>query len=138
MSATCCETDVLVAIPKPGAFQRVAVPTSALFLLCFLLFFFRLADRDLASSHEARAGQDAQSMLNSGEWDLPRLFDGQIDMQKPPLYYWLVGLFGASTAARSVPGACGCRRRCRRSAVCCYCSFGAFAAAVRLRDSWRQ
>jgi 4-amino-4-deoxy-L-arabinose transferase-like glycosyltransferase len=63
-------------------------------LLCFALFFFRLDDRDLSSSHEARAGQDAQSMLNSGEWELPRLFDGQVEMQKPPLYYWLVALLG--------------------------------------------
>jgi 4-amino-4-deoxy-L-arabinose transferase-like glycosyltransferase len=63
-------------------------------LLCLVLFFFQLGDRDLASSHEARAGQDAQTMLNSGEWDLPRLFDGRVEMQKPPLYYWLVALLG--------------------------------------------
>jgi 4-amino-4-deoxy-L-arabinose transferase-like glycosyltransferase len=62
--------------------------------LCLVLFFFRLGDRDLTSSHEARAGQDAQSMLNTGQWDLPRLFDGRVEMQKPPLYYWLVALCG--------------------------------------------
>jgi 4-amino-4-deoxy-L-arabinose transferase-like glycosyltransferase len=61
--------------------------------LC-LLFFVQLGDRDLTSSHEARAGQNAQSMLNSGRWDLPRLFDGHVEMQKPPLYYWLVALLG--------------------------------------------
>ncbi len=55
---------------------------------CYLLFFHRLADRDLWSSHEARAGMDAQSVLD-GEW-LPRLYDGRPELQKPPLYYWLV------------------------------------------------
>jgi 4-amino-4-deoxy-L-arabinose transferase-like glycosyltransferase len=65
----------------------------ALLAVC-LLFFLHLGDRDLTSSHEARAGQNAQSMLNSGRWDLPRLFDGHVEMQKPPLYYWLVALLG--------------------------------------------
>jgi 4-amino-4-deoxy-L-arabinose transferase-like glycosyltransferase len=57
-----------------------------------LLFFYRLADRDLWSSHEARAAQDAQSMLLDGDWGLPRLIDGKPDLQKPPLFYWLVAL----------------------------------------------
>jgi 4-amino-4-deoxy-L-arabinose transferase-like glycosyltransferase len=55
-----------------------------------LLFFYRLADRDLWSSHEARAGMDAQVLLDDGAWGLPHLFDGRPEMQKPPLYYWLV------------------------------------------------
>ncbi len=73
--------------------KRAASPFSlaagALFLLCLFLFFHRLADRDLWSSHEARAGMDAQSILD-GEGLLPRLFDGRPELQKPPLYYWLV------------------------------------------------
>jgi 4-amino-4-deoxy-L-arabinose transferase-like glycosyltransferase len=56
----------------------------------YLLFFHRLADRDLWSSHEARAGMDAQTILDEGGWGLPRLFDGRPELQKPPLYYWLV------------------------------------------------
>src|SRR5207302_197429 len=55
-----------------------------------VLFFWRLADRDLWSSHEARAGMDAQTILADGNWGLPRLFDGRAELQKPPLYYWLV------------------------------------------------
>src|SRR5438552_2330220 len=35
------------------------------------LFFYRLADRDLWSSHEARAAPNAQSILDSGAWTLP-------------------------------------------------------------------
>src|SRR5436190_22951197 len=61
------------------------------FALCiFLLFFYRLADRDLWNSHEARAAMDAQTLLSDGAWGLPRLFDGRVELQKPPLYYWLV------------------------------------------------
>ncbi len=54
------------------------------------LFFWRLGDRDLWSSHEARAAMDAQSLLVPGGDGLPRLYDGSLEVQKPPLYYWLV------------------------------------------------
>jgi 4-amino-4-deoxy-L-arabinose transferase-like glycosyltransferase len=56
----------------------------------YLLFFHRLANRDLWSSHEARAGMDAQMILDEGAWGLPCLYDGRPELQKPPLYYWLV------------------------------------------------
>lgn len=59
-------------------------------VLCWFLFFFRLGERDLWNSHEGRAGQDAQSILDTGCWGLPHLFDGRLELQKPPLYYWLV------------------------------------------------
>jgi 4-amino-4-deoxy-L-arabinose transferase-like glycosyltransferase len=58
-------------------------------LAVYLLFFHRLANRDLWSSHEARAAMDAQTILDDGNWGLPRLFDGRWELQKPPLYYWL-------------------------------------------------
>ena len=54
------------------------------------LFFHRLGERDLWSSHEARAAMDAQSLLDADSSGLPRLYDGRLDLQKPPLYYWLV------------------------------------------------
>jgi 4-amino-4-deoxy-L-arabinose transferase-like glycosyltransferase len=57
---------------------------------CGVLFFYRLADRDLWSSHEARAAMDAQTLLEGGAAALPHLFDGRAEVQKPPLYYWLV------------------------------------------------
>ncbi len=60
------------------------------FVVNYLLFFHRLADRDLWSSHEARAGMDAQTVLDDGAWGLPHLFSGEPELQKPPLYYWLV------------------------------------------------
>jgi 4-amino-4-deoxy-L-arabinose transferase-like glycosyltransferase len=63
-------------------------------LAVYFLFFHRLADRDLWSSHEARAGMDAQMILDGGVWGLPCLFDGRPELQKPPLYYWLVASLG--------------------------------------------
>ncbi len=58
------------------------------------LFFYRLGGRDLWASHEARAAQNAQRILDTGDWGLPRLFDDQVELQKPPLYYWLAAAFG--------------------------------------------
>ncbi len=66
--------------------------TLSLLPLCGFLFFYRLGDRELTSSHEARAAQDAQTILATGNWGLPRLFDDKPELQKPPLYYWLVAL----------------------------------------------
>src|SRR5262249_61237606 len=62
------------------------------FVVIFVLFFHRLADRDLWSSHEARAAMDAQTIIDDGGWWLPHLYDGRAELQKPPLYYWLVAL----------------------------------------------
>jgi 4-amino-4-deoxy-L-arabinose transferase-like glycosyltransferase len=59
-------------------------------LAVYFLFFHRLAERDLWSSHEARAAMDAQTILDDGVWGLPSLYDGRLELQKPPLYYWLV------------------------------------------------
>ncbi|MBM3980417.1 MAG: phospholipid carrier-dependent glycosyltransferase [Planctomycetes bacterium] len=70
------------------------LPVLALLLLV-LLFFFQIGARDLISSHEARAAQNAQRMLDTGAWGLPVLYDGQRDLQKPPGYYWLVAAAGA-------------------------------------------
>jgi 4-amino-4-deoxy-L-arabinose transferase-like glycosyltransferase len=61
-----------------------------LLLVSWFLFFQGLARRDLWSSHEARAAQDAQSMLSDDRWGIPHLFDRKLELQKPPLYYWLV------------------------------------------------
>src|SRR5579862_2848598 len=65
-----------------------------LVVFCGLLFFPGLGDRDLTSSHEARAAQNAQMILDEGHWLVPQLFDRHLELQKPPLYYWLVALIG--------------------------------------------
>lgn len=72
--------------------RRRTLPPLLLILLIGFLFFYRLGARDLWSSHEARAAMNAQSMLDDGDWLIPHLFDGQSELQKPPLYYWLVSL----------------------------------------------
>lgn len=77
--------------------------SSCLLALLFALFFFQLGARDLVSSHEARAAQNAQRMLTSGDWGLPTLFDGQRDLQKPPGFYWLVAAVGKLSGGRVSP-----------------------------------
>src|SRR5262249_23974579 len=68
-----------------------------LLLLCGVLFFHRLGERELSSSHEARAAQTAQGLLDGGDWGLPRRFDRRPELQKPPLYYWLVAALARLT-----------------------------------------
>ncbi|MFO0881709.1 MAG: glycosyltransferase family 39 protein [Gemmataceae bacterium] len=70
--------------------RSVRVGLGALVLTAAALFFLNLEGRDLWSSHEARAAMDAQSLLEPGSQGLPRLHDGRIDLQKPPLFYWVV------------------------------------------------
>jgi 4-amino-4-deoxy-L-arabinose transferase-like glycosyltransferase len=73
-------------------------PRSAtvLVLLCILLFFRGIGSREMWASHEARAAQNAQRMLDDGNWLLPRLYDGQVELQKPPGNYWLVATMGSA------------------------------------------
>src|SRR5262245_63612256 len=73
--------------------MRAILPRLGLLVFCGCLFFLGLGDRDLTSSHEARAAQNAQMILDEGHWLVPRLFDRHLELQKPPLYYWLVALF---------------------------------------------
>lgn len=51
------------------------------------LFLAGLGDRELYSSHEARAAMNAASLLDPESNGLPRLYDGTPDLQKPPTYY---------------------------------------------------
>jgi len=76
-----------------AAIRRFLVTLSPC-LLALFLFFAQLGHRDLYSSHEARAAQNAQRMLDTGEWGLPVLFDGRADLQKPPAFYWAAAAVG--------------------------------------------
>src|SRR5207237_5421308 len=89
--------------PSPRVRLRLLVSLSPCLLV--LLFFHRLGHRELYSSHEARAAQNAQRILDTGEWGLPVLFDGQADLQKPPGYYWLVAAVGWLNGGRVDPWA---------------------------------
>jgi 4-amino-4-deoxy-L-arabinose transferase-like glycosyltransferase len=85
----------LVSNRVPSPFHPfILSPLLFAFALVLVLFFARLGHRDLYSSHEARAAQNAQRMLDTGAWGLPVLFDGRTDLQKPPGYYWAVAAVG--------------------------------------------
>ena len=66
------------------------IALAALTAFSLLLFFYHADQRALWSSHEGRAGQHAQLMLDTGRWGMPTLYYGEADYQKPPLYYWMV------------------------------------------------
>ncbi|GIW85160.1 MAG: hypothetical protein KatS3mg107_0820 [Gemmataceae bacterium] len=68
--------------------RRLSV--TGLLTLLIAAFLLTLDRTDLVHSHEARAAQNAQYILETGEWGLPRLFDGRLELQKPPAYYWCV------------------------------------------------
>ena len=74
--------------------QQVVIAASLLFVVSGILLFYRCGWRDVHSSHEARAAQNAQSMLHYRDARLPRLTDEQLDFQKPPLFYWVVAGIG--------------------------------------------
>jgi 4-amino-4-deoxy-L-arabinose transferase-like glycosyltransferase len=89
---------VALRVPRPAHLTPLV-----LFALVGALFLFQLGARDLVSSHEARAAQNAQRMLTSGEFGLPTLFDGQRDLQKPPGFYWLAAAVGALNGGEVSP-----------------------------------
>jgi len=78
----------------PSSFILANAAPIFLLLICLSLFFQEIGTRELWASHEARAAQNAQHMLDDGNWLLPRLYDGQPELQKPPGFYWLVALAG--------------------------------------------
>jgi 4-amino-4-deoxy-L-arabinose transferase-like glycosyltransferase len=99
MSTTTFSADALAMPARCQALPGNALPRGSASFLVLLaltgaLFFPFLNQRDLSSSHEARAAINATVVLERGCWGLPRLFDEQIELQKPPLYYWLVSVLG--------------------------------------------
>src|SRR5207247_6841558 len=78
----------------PGAYAAGSPVWPCVIVAVFTgwLLFDHLGERDLWGSHEARAAQNAQRFLTDGGWGLLRLYDDQPELQKPPLYYWLVAL----------------------------------------------
>jgi 4-amino-4-deoxy-L-arabinose transferase-like glycosyltransferase len=83
---------LLRALNEETTMHRSYLPFAFLAFYCGWLFLYGLGDRDLTSSHEARAAQNAQMILDEQHWLVPRLFDQHLELQKPPLYYWLVAL----------------------------------------------
>lgn len=73
-------------------FRHRLVLSLAVAVAVYLLVFHRLADRGLWSSHEARAGLNASWYLNNPGWGPSCLPDGGLELQKPPMSYWLIAL----------------------------------------------
>ncbi|HEX3150437.1 MAG TPA: glycosyltransferase family 39 protein, partial [Gemmataceae bacterium] len=78
----------------PGIPFKPSPAFVGLILLCGSVFLQGIQSRDLWASHEARAAQNAQGILDDGNWLLPRLFDVQVELQKPPAFYWMVAAIG--------------------------------------------
>ena len=61
-------------------------------VFALILFCFGLHVRHFWGTTEARTGQIAKEMLNSGDWVIPHL-NYEPRLTKPPLYFWSVGVF---------------------------------------------
>lgn len=92
--------------PSVAAVPRLGTTVAVIALFTAILFGWNVGDRGLWSAHEGRAAQNAASMVENHRWLLPELTTGEMDHQKPPLYYWLVGLLselnGQSVTALTV------------------------------------
>ncbi len=80
------------------SWPHAAAIAGGVFFLLGLLFLLTLDRTDLVHSHEARAAQHAHMMLHHHRWGLPTLCDGRVELQKPPLYYWLVAATSVITS----------------------------------------
>ena len=58
---------------------------------CFILYFLNLGRWDLWNPDEPRYAQVAREMINGGDWILMH-FNGNVYTDKPPLFFWLIGL----------------------------------------------
>jgi 4-amino-4-deoxy-L-arabinose transferase-like glycosyltransferase len=81
------------AFVAPGGLRTWALASLGVLCAGAGLFFVGLGDRELYSSHEARAAMNAVSLLRGAA--IPHLYDDTADLQKPPTYYALVAVIGA-------------------------------------------
>jgi 4-amino-4-deoxy-L-arabinose transferase-like glycosyltransferase len=129
--------------------RRYLLSAILLLVLSGSLFFPRLGERDLWSSHEGRAAQDAQVLLEDGLGRMPQLFDGRPELQKPPLYYWLVALLSwcggghvgpwsvrLPAAVAGLLGVLGLHYFCRRRGRPVAALVAAAVLATALRYTW--
>lgn len=78
----------------------------ALLALALPLLTLRLGAKDLWEASEGRPPESAREMAQRGDWLVPTS-NGEVDLTKPPIYAWLVGLsfqgLGESEGAARVP-----------------------------------
>jgi len=65
---------------------------SGIVVASVLLNYLATGERGLWSADEGRAAQCAQNILESGDWSLPRLHTGAVEMRSPPMYPWLAAV----------------------------------------------
>ncbi|MBN2584914.1 MAG: glycosyltransferase family 39 protein, partial [Planctomycetes bacterium] len=85
--------------PRRSAWIAVAL----LIVASSVLFLWRLGDRGLWSTHEARAARIAEAMLETGDWVELRLNPWTPTYQKPPLYYWTVAALARVSGGEVTP-----------------------------------
>jgi 4-amino-4-deoxy-L-arabinose transferase-like glycosyltransferase len=59
--------------------------------ICLVLFFANLGQWDLWNPDEPKYAQVAKEMVSRGDWVLMH-FNGQVYGDKPPLFFWLIGI----------------------------------------------
>jgi 4-amino-4-deoxy-L-arabinose transferase-like glycosyltransferase len=59
--------------------------------LCFAIYFVNLGQWDLWNPDEPRYGEVSREMVKGGDWILMH-YNGNVYTDKPPLFFWLVGL----------------------------------------------
>lgn len=85
---------------SPTTWTTPARDRLAVLLLGALLFLPGLSLRDVWNPDEARYAQVAREMSQRGSWSVPYL-NGELYMQKPPLFFWAIALSGAATGGVS-------------------------------------
>src|ERR1700712_311225 len=79
-----------------------------LFLVCSLVFWWRLGSLGLIDPDEPFYAQTSREMVATGDWVTPQIF-GHPQFEKPILFYWLTGasfkLFGGSEFSARVSSA---------------------------------
>ncbi len=62
----------------------------------FVLFVFNTWAYDLWAPDEPFFGDGAREMLDDGRWLVPHV-NGQVNLHKPPLFFWLIAVVSAAT-----------------------------------------
>lgn len=76
------------ATPAPTSTQRPFLATAALLILAIFLLGYHLDAEPVGRSSERRCHEVAREMVGSGDYLVPH-YQGEVRLQKPPLYYWL-------------------------------------------------
>lgn len=82
---------VLPNAPPPWSASKRAAAWAGLLALYLGLAFYRISAVPLIDPDEPRYAAAGRSMAEGGSWLLPE-FNGAPRLNKPPLFYWLVGL----------------------------------------------